>query len=56
MERLDLKTPEGRAAMRAHLQDADLFLASQRPTALARLGLDAETLLGRERRTAACAG
>jgi alpha-methylacyl-CoA racemase len=45
VERVDLKTPEGRAAMRAHLEDADLFLASQRPSGLARLGLDQATLL-----------
>lgn len=46
VERLDLKAAEGRARVRAHLADADLFLASQRPSALARLGLDADTLLG----------
>ena len=45
VERLDLKT-DGAAHMRTLLAKADLFLASQRPAALARLGLDAETLLG----------
>ena len=45
VERLDLKSDAGRAAMQAHLNEADLFLASQRPTALARLGLDGDTLL-----------
>jgi alpha-methylacyl-CoA racemase len=43
--RVDLKSVTGRETMRGHLQDADLFLASQRPSALARLGLDADTLL-----------
>jgi len=45
IERIDLKSETGRAAIRRHLEDADLFLASQRPSALARLGLDADTLL-----------
>jgi alpha-methylacyl-CoA racemase len=45
VERLDLKSPQGSQQMRALLADADLFLASQRPGALARLGLDADTLL-----------
>ena len=45
VERLDLKSGEGSARMRALLADADLFLASQRPSALARLGLDADALL-----------
>lgn len=38
--RLDLKRDEGRARIREHLQRADLLLTSQRPSALARLGLD----------------
>jgi alpha-methylacyl-CoA racemase len=46
VERIDLKSGDGRARMRDMLQRADLFLASQRPSALARLGLDAMTLLG----------
>jgi crotonobetainyl-CoA:carnitine CoA-transferase CaiB-like acyl-CoA transferase len=45
VERIDLKSPDGRARMTALLQGADVFLASQRPAALARLGLDARSLL-----------
>lgn len=45
VERVDLKTPAGRSQMREWLAGADLFLASQRPSALGRLGLDADTLL-----------
>jgi crotonobetainyl-CoA:carnitine CoA-transferase CaiB-like acyl-CoA transferase len=45
VERIDLKSADGVQRMRALLADADLFLASQRPSALARLGLDAESLL-----------
>jgi crotonobetainyl-CoA:carnitine CoA-transferase CaiB-like acyl-CoA transferase len=45
VHRLDLKTDEGRASMRAFLADADLFLASQRPSALQRLALHADSLL-----------
>jgi crotonobetainyl-CoA:carnitine CoA-transferase CaiB-like acyl-CoA transferase len=45
VERLDLKSVEGGARMRTLLADADLFLASQRPSALARLALDADSLL-----------
>ena len=45
VEQLGLKTDAGRDRMRALLADADLFLASQRPSALTRLGLDADTLL-----------
>lgn len=45
VERLDLKTAAGGSRMRALLADADLLLASQRPSALQRLGLDADTLL-----------
>jgi alpha-methylacyl-CoA racemase len=46
VERLDLKSDAGRMAMQAWLRDAHLFLASQRPSALARLGLDGDTLVG----------
>ena len=42
--RLDLKSREGLATLKAHLADCDLFVASQRPAALARLGLDAASL------------
>ena len=45
VERLDLKAGDGSQRMRALLADADLLLASQRPSALARLGLDADALL-----------
>jgi alpha-methylacyl-CoA racemase len=45
VERLDLKSDAGRARMRDLLVDADLLIASQRPSALVRLGLDADTLL-----------
>jgi crotonobetainyl-CoA:carnitine CoA-transferase CaiB-like acyl-CoA transferase len=44
VERLDLKA-EGSSRMRRLLANADLLLASQRPAALARLGLDADALL-----------
>lgn len=42
--RLDLKSRDGMAALTAQLSDCDLFVASQRPAALARLGLDAASL------------
>jgi alpha-methylacyl-CoA racemase len=45
VQRLDLKSDPGRTRMHSVLMDSDLFLASQRPSALARLGLDAATLL-----------
>ncbi len=41
---LDLKTPKGRAQLLALLVDADVFVSSIRPAALARLSLDPETL------------
>jgi alpha-methylacyl-CoA racemase len=44
VERVDLKTTDGRARMTSLLRDADVFLASHRPAALARLGLDAQSL------------
>ena len=44
VERLDLKSPEGMTALKALLRECDLFIASQRPGALARLGLDAASL------------
>jgi alpha-methylacyl-CoA racemase len=47
IERLDLKTDAGQARMSALLDDADLFLTSQRPSALARLGLDPDSLRSR---------
>ena len=42
--RLDLKSPEGRAKLEDLLAQADLLLASFRPSALQRLGLDWESL------------
>src|SRR5687768_2587913 len=42
VERIDLKSAEGAQRVRALLAEADLFLASQRPNALARLALDAD--------------
>ena len=44
---LDLKAPEGRAAMDALLVEADLLVTAQRPSALARLGLGARALAER---------
>ena len=48
---LDLKTPRGQAALRQLLDKADLLLASQRPAALARLGLDRLTVARAHPRT-----
>ncbi len=45
VHRINLKSAEGRERMHALLETANLFLASQRPSALGRLGLDAATLL-----------
>ena len=47
VERLDLKAEGGRARMDALLRDADLFVTSHRPSALARLALDPDTLCAR---------
>ena len=45
VERIDLKTADGPRANRCRCcADADVFFASQRPAALARLGLDARSL------------
>lgn len=44
VERMDLKSPAGRTRLATLLRSCDLFIASQRPSALARLGLDAATL------------
>ena len=44
VRRLDLKSVAGRAALARLLARADLLLASQRPAALARLGLDCATM------------
>ncbi len=44
---LDLRVPEGRDAAERLLERADVFVTNLRPDALARLGLDAETLTAR---------
>jgi crotonobetainyl-CoA:carnitine CoA-transferase CaiB-like acyl-CoA transferase len=46
IERIDLKAPPGTARLKALLQDAGIFLASHRPSALVRLGLDRNALAG----------
>src|SRR5687767_12623492 len=45
VERVDLKSAAGLNALKTFLRSADLFIASQRPAALERLGLDAPALL-----------
>jgi alpha-methylacyl-CoA racemase len=50
VERLDLKGEAGREAIHAMLAKADLLVTAQRPSALARLGLDAATLATRHPR------
>jgi alpha-methylacyl-CoA racemase len=52
VERLDLKTDAGGGRVRALLTESDFFLASQRPAALARLGLDTAKLLAPDSPTA----
>jgi crotonobetainyl-CoA:carnitine CoA-transferase CaiB-like acyl-CoA transferase len=44
VERVDLKSHAGRDRLRELLQGADVFISSQRPSALARLGVDESTL------------
>lgn len=44
VERLDLKSDAGRERMKALLADADVLVSSQRPAALARLGLESSSL------------
>lgn len=46
VERLDLKSHAGKTRLTGLLRSCDIFIASQRPSALARLGLDAGSLLG----------
>jgi alpha-methylacyl-CoA racemase len=46
VERLDLKSSGGVGQLKVFLSDADVFVASHRPSALARLGLDAASLTG----------
>lgn len=47
IERVDLKSKEGRARLDTLLAETDVFLTSSRPSALARLGLDHATVGGR---------
>ena len=47
VERLDLKAEHGQARITELLRDADLLITSQRPSALARLGLGPDTLRSR---------
>ena len=44
VERLDLKSAPGISRLKTLLQDTDVFLASHRPSALTRLGLDQASL------------
>ena len=44
---LDLKNPQGREILFKLLEDTDIFLTNWRPQALAKLGLDYESLKGR---------
>ncbi|GAA5513877.1 formyl-CoA:oxalate CoA-transferase [Deinococcus carri] len=44
VQTLDLRLPEGQQALGTLLQDADLLITSQRPSALARLGVTADAL------------
>lgn len=44
IERLDLKSAAGMAELHARLASTDMFVASHRPSALTRLGLDADSL------------
>ena len=43
VERVDLKSEHGGSRIVELLRDSDLFITSQRPSALARLGLDADS-------------
>lgn len=47
IERIDLKSAIGQSRLEMLLTDADVFLASHRPSALQRLGLDAASLHAR---------
>lgn len=44
VETIDLRTPEGQQEVQDLLREADLLVSSQRPSALARLGITAESL------------
>src|SRR5688572_7817733 len=47
IERIDLKSANGRARISELLGDTDVFVTSQRPSALARVGLGSDTLRSR---------
>jgi alpha-methylacyl-CoA racemase len=47
IERLDLKSVDGHARLMTLLHGADMFITSQRPSALARLAVDPDTLRAR---------
>jgi crotonobetainyl-CoA:carnitine CoA-transferase CaiB-like acyl-CoA transferase len=47
IERLDLKSDHARSRLTTLLEDADVFITSQRPSQLARLGCDPKTLRAR---------
>lgn len=51
---LDLKTEEGRELARALVDRADVFVSNLRPGALDRMGLDPDTLRGRNPRLVYC--
>jgi crotonobetainyl-CoA:carnitine CoA-transferase CaiB-like acyl-CoA transferase len=51
---LDIKTAPGRQALDALLERADVFIQNLAPGAAAKLGLDAQTLVGRQPRLVAC--
>lgn len=51
---VDIKTPEGRAAIEALLAGADVLIQNLAPGAAARLGLDAASALARHPRLIAC--
>jgi itaconate CoA-transferase len=51
---LDIKTQDGRRALDALLENADVFLQNLAPGAAQKLGLDAKTLVGRHPSLIAC--
>ena len=50
VSRLDLKSDDGREALHQRLAEADVLVTAQRPSALARLGLEASALAARHPR------
>jgi len=50
IERLDVKTDDGKVRLTTLLVDTDVFITSQRPSALARLSLDPDSLRSRNPR------